>query len=252
MLAMFYESLSHIEKYITQNINTVCILSWNALVLYPIYFTRIIQGNFAGTRTVIWLSQYQWPIPALTHWGRAKHIWFGKLTIVGSDNGLSPVRRQAIICTNAGILFIGPLRTSFSEILSEIHSFSFKKMHLKISSAKWRPFCVGLNVLRRSLKSKARYTWGYLYNHRNGKHCTAVTAARLHVRKTTSILNTGWSLSCSWNIARRRCSNYIFVIDLTHGFNGLGKDKFKTRRETFNVRDLMLLILEVWRCQTHT
>ena len=32
--------------------------------------------------------------------------------------------------TNAGILFIGPLETNFSEILIEIHTFSFKKMHL--------------------------------------------------------------------------------------------------------------------------
>ena len=70
-----------------------------------------------------------------------------KLTIIGSDNGLSPVRRQAIIWTNAGILLIGPLGTNFIEILNEIHTFSFKKLHLKMSSAKWRPFRFGLNVL---------------------------------------------------------------------------------------------------------
>ena len=63
----------------------------------------------------------------LTHWGRATHIYVGKLTIIGSDNGLSPGRRQAIIWTNAGILLIGPLGTNFSEILIEIHAFSFKK-----------------------------------------------------------------------------------------------------------------------------
>ena len=34
-------------------------------------------------------------------------------------------RRQAIIWTNAGILLIGPLGTNFSEILIEIHIFSF-------------------------------------------------------------------------------------------------------------------------------
>ena len=45
----------------------------------------------------------------LTHWGRETHICIGKLTIIGSDNGLSPGRRQAIIWTNAGILLIGPL-----------------------------------------------------------------------------------------------------------------------------------------------
>ena len=75
------------------------------------------------------------------------HICVSKLTIIGSDNGLSPDRRQAIILTNAGILLIGPLGTNFSEILIEILTFSFKKMRLKGSSAKRRPFCLGLNVL---------------------------------------------------------------------------------------------------------
>ena len=74
-------------------------------------------------------------------------ICVGKQTIIGSNNGLSPGRRQAIIWTNAGILLIGPLGTNFSEILIGIQTFSFKKMHLTMSSANWRPFCLGLNVL---------------------------------------------------------------------------------------------------------
>ena len=56
----------------------------------------------------------------LTHWGRVTHICVNKLTIIGSDNGLSLGRCQAIIWTNAGILLIGPLGTNFSEILIEI------------------------------------------------------------------------------------------------------------------------------------
>ena len=75
------------------------------------------------------------------------HICVSKLTIIGSDNGLSPGRRQAIIWTNAGILLIGPLGTNFSEISITILAFSFTKMRLKVSSGKWRPFCLGLNVL---------------------------------------------------------------------------------------------------------
>ena len=67
----------------------------------------------------------------LTHWGRVTHICVSNLTIIGSDNSLSPGRRQAIIWTNAGMLLIGPLGTNFNEILIEIHTFSFKKMHLK-------------------------------------------------------------------------------------------------------------------------
>ena len=49
----------------------------------------------------------------LTHWGRVTHMWISKLTNIGSDNGLSPGRRQAIIWTNPGILLIRPLGTNF-------------------------------------------------------------------------------------------------------------------------------------------
>ena len=75
------------------------------------------------------------------------HICVGKLTIIVSHNGLAPGQRQAIIWSNDGILLIGPLGTSFNEILIEMRIFSFKKMGLEVSSAKWRPFCLGLNVL---------------------------------------------------------------------------------------------------------
>ena len=64
------------------------------------------------------------------------HICVRKLATIGSDNGLSSGRRQAIITTNAGKLFIGPLGTNFSEILIEIYTFAFKKVHLKVSSGK--------------------------------------------------------------------------------------------------------------------
>ena len=48
------------------------------------------------------------------------YIGMGKLTIIGSDKGMSPGWRQAIICTNAGILLIGPLGTNLREILIAI------------------------------------------------------------------------------------------------------------------------------------
>ena len=55
---------------------------------------------------------------------------------IGSGNGLSLVRRQAITWNNAGLLSIELLGTNFSEFRIRILSFSFKKMHLKLSSAK--------------------------------------------------------------------------------------------------------------------
>ena len=76
----------------------------------------------------------------LTHWGRVMHICVSKLAITGSDNGLSPGRRQAVIWTNVDILLIGLLGTKSIEILIEIDAFSLKKMRLKVASGNWRPF----------------------------------------------------------------------------------------------------------------
>ena len=59
--------------------------------------------------------------------------------IIGLDNGLLPNKWQVIICTNDA--------TSLIPILIEMHTFSFKKMHLKMSSAKQQLFSLGLNVL---------------------------------------------------------------------------------------------------------
>ena len=87
----------------------------------------------------------------LTHWGLVTHICVSKLSIIGSDNSLSPGRRQAIIWTNDGILLFRTFRTHFSEIVSKMHPFSFKKMHFKMSSGKWRPCCLGLNELNGKL-----------------------------------------------------------------------------------------------------
>ena len=66
---------------------------------------------------------------------------------IGSDNGLLPVRCQAIIRTNVAILSIRPYGTYFSEISLKIQKVSFTKMHLKRSSAKWQPLRLSLNML---------------------------------------------------------------------------------------------------------
>ena len=83
---------------------------------------------------------------AITLWGQVTPICVSKLTIIGSDNDLSPGRRQAIIWTNARILLIGPPGTNLNEMLIKIHTFLFKNIHLKMSSGKWCPFYLGLNV----------------------------------------------------------------------------------------------------------
>ena len=95
----------------------------------------------------------------LNHWGQATDICVSRVTIIGSDNGLSPGRHQAIIWTTVGILLIGPLGTNFSEISIEIYTLSFKKMPVKMSSGIWQPFCLGLNVFSRNVVPLGHNMW---------------------------------------------------------------------------------------------
>ena len=156
--ALLMEYLTYMLLLTTLIANCKCnfeiyFLGWNVFVSNEIpqkYVYQCLDNKKSALILVMaWHQTSSKPIPeamltqftemnysALTHWGRATHICVGKLTIIGSDNGLSPGRRQAIIWTNAGILLIGPLGTNFNEMLIEIYTFSFKKIHLKMSSAK--------------------------------------------------------------------------------------------------------------------
>ena len=146
----------HIEKHNHMLQYILKLFTWFALwgvllVLVIGHYINILRNRYHSTETyrqtgpikapqadyIMTTNNTHW---TLTHWGRATHICVGKLTPIGYDNGLSPGRRQAIIWTIAGILLIGPLETNFSEILIEIQTFSFKKMHFKMASAKWRQF----------------------------------------------------------------------------------------------------------------
>ena len=110
----------------------------------------------------------------LTYWGRATHVCISSLISIASDNGLLPGLRQSIISTNAAILSI--------EILVGIQIFSFTKMHLKISSATWRPFCLGLNVLSATI-----WKWIVIYRF---SRCFLVLqgSGNLHAHKKSRML----------------------------------------------------------------
>ena len=153
------------QKFLWSHTEPNCWLSFQVPSVQPWI------GNLVAPR-YFHVAKPMRPVELLTHWGWMTHICVIKVTIIGSNNGLSPGRCQAFIWTNAEILLIGPLGTNFSEILLEIYTFSFKKMHLKMSSGtnfseilfeiytfsfkkmhlkmssgKWRPSCLGLNVL---------------------------------------------------------------------------------------------------------
>ena len=120
------------------------------------------------------------------------HICVSKLTIIDSDNGLSPGRHQAIIWTNAGILLIRTLGTNFSEILSKIQIFSFKNMHVKMLPAQWRQFCLCLNAL-----IKLMYQMPTCVRHRRYILPTGMTSIYLHKQcHSCSFVNVVWLCMC--------------------------------------------------------
>ena len=130
----------------------------------------------------------------LTHWGRVTHICVSKQTFIGSDNGLSPGRRKAIIWTNVEILLIGPLGTNFSENLIKLLTFAFTKMRLKVSSAKWRPFCLGLSVLIKAVDVGTWVNW-CIKTHENGEIaflCGFLRCGHLHV--------WSWCITLHWSM----------------------------------------------------
>ena len=94
-----------------------------------------------------------------------KHIYVDNTTIIGSDNGLSPSRRQDIIWTNVGILLVEPLGTNFSEITIEIHIFlftktSYCKCRLQMTSISSRPQCVNCCTFLRIIR--CQWYWIFL------------------------------------------------------------------------------------------
>ena len=140
----------------------VYVMQWNSSLVNVVELC--IMDNILNIHVFAQLYQYTQTtceLTILTHRGRVTHICVSKQTIIGSDNGLSPGRRHAIIWTNAGILLIWPSRTNFSEISIDIQTFSFKKIHFKMSSGKRWPFCLGLSVFRvtTSITDPCRPLW---------------------------------------------------------------------------------------------
>ena len=108
----------------------------------------VVSTVFAGGLAQIGADASAGPLMTnsrIPPWGQVTHMGVSKIAIIVSGNGLSP---------NAGVLSIRTLGANSREIFSEIHTFPFTKMHLKIKAGKWRPFCRGLSVINKALTLK--------------------------------------------------------------------------------------------------
>ena len=131
----------------------------------------------------------------LTHWGRVTHVGVSKLTIIGSDNCLSPSRCLTIIWTNVGIFLIWPLAINFTETSVKIRKFLFVKMHLKISSGKWWPFVSASMCWWNNTKQAENETGKRPVTMLNALMNTAL----LHRCSYTSEYNAKPIFSCIWD-----------------------------------------------------
>ena len=110
----------HFVSYYTSNcvkISSTSICGWVVVLqLYIIYVLLfcISKETFVDCQLCTSLPEAEWCINASVNFA-----------IIVLDNGLLPEWHLAIIWTNAGILLIGPLWTSFSDISLETHTFSF-------------------------------------------------------------------------------------------------------------------------------
>ena len=150
LLLLLNQSKRHV--YIERFISTLFILDLpksNAEITreIPVPFDSIpdiIKAYVLFTSHVVYIDQMIGDINSLNPSG----AYMRQKTTIGSCNGLSLGRRQAIIWIDAGMLLIRHIDSKFSEILIEINTFSFMKIHLKMSSRKWRPFYLGHNVFK--------------------------------------------------------------------------------------------------------
>ena len=136
---------------------------------------------------------------------------------------------------NAGILLIEPFGTKFSEISIEIHIFVFKKMHLKMSSGKWQPFCLSLSMLKHfeyrtqeHLTESVKFESDFLV--RPGLGSSKVLVLGTWCKKNEYlVLTCTWHfeiqkylvLTCTWRQSTWYLSKYFQVLLSVNKYSGL-------------------------------
>ena len=116
---------------------------------------KLKQQNFTKSDSEFYLDR-------LTHWDQEMHICISNLTIIGSDNGLLPGRRQAIIGTNAGNIADMSLRNKHQWNVNRNSCISPKKCVWKcrLVAILSRPQCVedpNLNKLPQVIRSLTNF-----------------------------------------------------------------------------------------------
>ena len=117
-------------RHFTDDTVKCIFLNENVRISIKIFLKFVPKGPINNIPALVQIMPWHWSGDMLLSEPMMVNL-LTHICIIGSNNGLSPGQRQAIIWTNAGILLLAPLGTNFSEILIKIYTFSVMKIHLK-------------------------------------------------------------------------------------------------------------------------
>ena len=131
---------------LNENVIMDVVPSYTFMTIMILFITIMIPyhhtGHFVSTFVWLWLFKLlfsQYPCISIYNSSPPSAVYMRQW--IGSTIQIMACRVfGAKIWTHDGILLIEPLGTKLREILIEIYIFPFKKMHLKLSSAKWQTF----------------------------------------------------------------------------------------------------------------
>ena len=148
-----------------------------------------LSSDACCRETLNWLVALIWMAVVL------RHVNIIPLTILEPLPTCSTLNTQGAALTTSIIpvfKFVG--RLSNIRPISEIQIFSFKKIDLKMSSGKWRPFCLGFNMLTNTENRQwAVDHQGLVIIRRIYTHCLdciIIIIAKIHMFSSVFRINT--------------------------------------------------------------
>ena len=137
---MIWKCFLHYWPFVTGNHRSFCFED------VPTDSNTMYKGiyNWFMNRIYLRYSNSLFKVGHWNYWGRVTHICVSKLTNIGSDNGLSPGPRHAIIWSSTVISSIGPMETKHQwnhnrNLYIFIQYYAFGNIVCKMASILFRP-----------------------------------------------------------------------------------------------------------------
>ena len=141
---------------------------WMILSMYPSGYDCFTgtEGNIKIGPVPVNNPKRYWytnHVNGLINWGRVTHICVSKINHHWSREWFVAWSAPSHYLNQCWIIVHWNLKNKLQWNLNKICTFTFKKMHLKMSSVKWRPFCLGLNMLRTIIQRQQTAKYNHVH-----------------------------------------------------------------------------------------